>query len=124
VHNVERIAKQEGLHNLIGVIGTDRDTKLPPDSMDRVFVCDTYHHFEYPQTMLASIRKAMKADGQLIIVDFIKDPAVSSGWILQHVRADKATVIKEIERAGFQLTREESFLHSNYFLVFSERKQK
>jgi ubiquinone/menaquinone biosynthesis C-methylase UbiE len=122
VHNIERIAKQEGLHNLHGVIGTDKDTRLPSDSMDRVFVCDTYHHFEYPQTMLASIRKAMKADGRLIIVDFIKDPALSSGWILQHVRADKATVIKEIEQAGFQLLREESFLHSNYFLVFSKRE--
>lgn len=121
VQNIERIAKEEGLHNLVGVVGTDKDVKLPKDSLDRVFVCDTYHHFEYPQTMLASIRQAMKADGQLIIVDFVKDPAVSSGWILQHVRADKRTVIKEIEQAGFQLTREENFLRSNYFLVFSKR---
>ena len=121
ISNIQRIATQEGLHNLVGVVGTDKDVKLPANSLDRVFVCDTYHHFEYPQTMLASIRKAMKADGQLIVVDFIKDPQQSSAWIMQHVRADKATVIKEIETAGFQLVREASFLQSNYFLVFNKR---
>ena len=122
IRNIRRIAREEGLHNLVGIVGTDRDAKLPANSLDRVFGCDTYHHFEYPQTMLASIRKAMKADGQLIVIDFIKDPAQSSDWIMQHVRADKQTVIKEIETAGFHLVREEPFLHSNYFLVFAKRK--
>lgn len=122
IRNIRRIATEEGLHNLVGIVGTDRDAKLPANSMDRVFVCDTYHHFEYPQTMLASIRKAMKADGQLVVIDFIKDPTQSSDWIMQHVRADKQTVIKEIEAAGFHLVREEPFLRSNYFLVFAKRK--
>lgn len=122
IRNIQRIAKQEGLHNLVGIVGSDKDARLPANSLDRVFVCDTYHHFEYPQHMLASIRQALKADGQLIVVDFIKDPKVSSGWILQHVRADKSTVIKEIRAAGFRMVREEKFLHSNYFLVFSKRK--
>jgi ubiquinone/menaquinone biosynthesis C-methylase UbiE len=122
IHNIRRIARAEGLHNLVGIVGTDKDAKLPANRLDRVFVCDTYHHFEYPQHMLVSIRKALKADGQLIVVDFIKDPKVSSGWIMQHVRATKQTVIKEIEAAGFRLAREENFLHSNYFLVFSKRK--
>jgi predicted methyltransferase len=121
IRNIRRIAVEAGLHNLVGIVGTDKDAKLPANSLDRVFICDTYHHFEYPQTMLASIRPAMKADGQLVVVDFIKDPAVSSAWIMQHVRADKATVIKEIEAAGFRLAREESFLRSNYFIVFTKR---
>ena len=121
IHNIQRIAREEGLHNLVGIVGTDKDAKLPANRLDRVFVCDTYHHFEYPQHMLASIRRALKADGQLVVVDFIKDPKVSSGWIMQHVRANKQTVINEIEAAGFRLARQENFLHSNYFLVFSKR---
>lgn len=124
IHNIQRIAKQQGLHNLVGIVGTDKDAKLPAKSMDRVFVCDTYHHFEYPQHMLASIRRAMKAKAQLVVIDFIKDPMLSSDWIMQHVRANKQTVISEIESAGFQLAREESFLHSNYFLVFTKQTNK
>jgi len=121
IRNIARIAKESGLNNLVTVLGTDKEVRLPANSMDRVFVCDTYHHFEFPQDMLASIHKAMKADAQLIVVDFIKDPAISSDWVMRHVRADKKTVIKEIEAAGFQLTREETFLRSNYFLVFNRR---
>lgn len=121
IRNIRRIAREQGLRNLVGIVGTDKDANLPPDSMDRVFVCDTYHHFEYPHTMLASIRRAMKPHGQLVIIDFIKDPAVSSGWIMQHVRADKRTVIKEVESAGFRLVGEESFLKSNYFIVFAKQ---
>lgn len=122
IRNIRRIAHEQGLHNLVGIVGTDKNASLPPDSMDRIFVCDTYHHFEYPQTMLASIRRAMKPDGQLVIIDFVKDPATSSGWIMQHVRANKRTVIREVETAGFRLVREESFLHKNYFIVFEKRK--
>jgi predicted methyltransferase len=121
ITNIRKIAKQEGLHNVEGVVGTDKDVRLPANSLDRVFICDTYHHFEYPQTMLASIRKAMKQDGQLVVIDFIKDPTQSSDWIMQHVRADKATVLKEIELAGFRLVRDESFLHNNYYIVFVKR---
>ena len=121
ITNIQQNAKQQGLHNLVGIVGTDKDARLPANSLDRVFVCDTYHHFEYPQTMLASIRKAMKADGQLIVVDFIKDPTQSSAWVMQHVRADKAAVIKEIQSAGFTLLREAAFLHDNYIIVFTKR---
>ena len=121
IRNIQRIAREEGLHNLVGIVGTDKDARLPANTMDRVFVCDTYHHFEYPQHMLSSIRRALRPDGQLVVVDFIKDPQTSSAWIMQHVRADKQTVIREIQDAGFQLAREESFLHSNYFLVFTRR---
>jgi hypothetical protein len=37
------------------------------------------------------------------------------------VRADKRTVVSEIEATGFKLSREEAFLHSNYFIVFTKR---
>lgn len=121
IRNIDRVAREKGLSNVVTVMGTDKDTRLPVNTMDRVFVCDTYHHFEYPQSMLASIRQAMKPDAMLIVIDFVKQRGVSSEWVMNHVRADKPTVIKEIEAAGFQLTREENFLRTNYFLVFSKQ---
>ena len=42
---------------------TERDVSLPEGSVDAVFTCDTYHHFEYPAATLASIRRALKPDG-------------------------------------------------------------
>lgn len=120
VDNIRRIARQQGLNNIVTVLGTDRDAKLPVGSLDLIFVCDTYHHFEYPQTMLASLHKALKPGGRLVVIDFERDPAGSSDWILHHVRAGKHTVIDEIKAAGFSLSGEETFLTKNYFIVFKK----
>ena len=120
VDNIQRTARQQGLNNVTGIVNTQQDSKLPPQSVDRVFVCDTYHHFEYPQSMLASIHQALKEKAQLVVIDFIKQPGHSSDWIMTHVRADKHTTIDEIQRAGFKLIAEPTLLHSNYFLVFEK----
>jgi len=121
VDNIGRLAREQGLGNIVTVLGSDRDAKLPAASLDLIFVCDTYHHFEYPQSMLASLRAALKPGGRLAVIDFERDPATSSGWVLNHVRAGKQTVIAEIEAAGFSLSREEALLTTNYFIVFKRR---
>ena len=120
VEHIQRSAQAQGLHNITGIVSNQQDTKLAANSVDLVFVCDTYHHFEYPQTMLASIRQAMREKARLVIIDFVKQPGQSSDWIMTHVRADKHTTIEEIQRAGFKLVAEPTLLHSNYFLVFEK----
>jgi len=121
VRNIVRLAREQGLANIVGIVNSGKGSGLPTKAVDIVFTCDTYHHFEYPQSMLASIRTAMKADGRLVIIDYSKDPAVSSDCVLGHVRADKQTVIREIEQAGFELAKEFDFLRQNYFLVFRKK---
>lgn len=118
VNAIRALAKEQGLANVETVLGTERDTKLPGASIDLAFVCDTYHHFEYPQSMLASIRNALKPGATLVVVDFERIPGVSSAWTLEHVRAGKETVIREIEAAGFRLAEDRRFLRENYFLRF------
>ena len=65
--------------------------------------------------------RAASARHILIIVDFKREPANSPAWILQHVRAGKETVVKEIEAAGFRLSEERDFMQENYFLRFTKQ---
>ncbi|NNF97719.1 MAG: methyltransferase domain-containing protein [Halobacteria archaeon] len=118
IENILRSAKEQGLNNVEGIINTPKSTKLSSASIDLAFICDTYHHFEYPQTMLASIHQALRPGGQLVIIDFRKQPGMSSGWVMSHVRTNQVTVIKEVESAGFRLISQHDLLHSNYFLTF------
>lgn len=118
VTNTVRTARAEQLGNVEGVINTPTDAKLPPQSIDLAFVCDTYHHFEFPQSMLASLHRALRPAGRLVVIDYEKLPGRSSSWVMDHVRADKATVIREIEAAGFRFVGEERLLEENYFLRF------
>jgi len=121
--NINRRASEKNINNIHAVHSNQKDTFLAPDSIDMAFVCDTYHHFEYPQTMLSSIRRALRSGGELILIDFRKEPGNSSSWVMSHVRANKETVIKEIEQAGFKLKSESDMLKTNYFLWFVKTGQ-
>lgn len=114
-------AAAEGLKNVVPVVNQQTSVALPPASVDLVFVCDTYHHFEYPRAMLDSIREALVPGGVLAIIDYRREPGVSSPWILAHVRADRRTVTTEVKQAGFVPIDEPIKLRDNFFLRFRKR---
>jgi ubiquinone/menaquinone biosynthesis C-methylase UbiE len=118
LHGIEERARKAGLSQVRTLLGGEKDARLPAGSVDLVFTSDTYHHFEYPQAMLASLRTALKPGGRLIIIDYEKIPGQSSPWVMSHVRANRETVIAEITAAGFLLERTHDFLRENYFLEF------
>jgi predicted methyltransferase len=118
VDAIEARADDAGLENVVGIVNDQQGVGLPPDSVDLVFVSDTYHHFEYPMTTLASIHEALRPGGRLVIIDFIREPGFSSPWVLGHVRAGEAVVRGEIEAAGFRLHDRPDFMRTQYFLRF------
>lgn len=118
VTNTVRTAREQQLANVEGVVNTPTDARLAPQSVDVAFLCDTYHHFEYPQSMLASLHRALRPEGRLVVIDYEKIAGQSSGWVTGHMRVDKAAVIGEIEAAGFKFVGEERMLKNNYFLRF------
>jgi ubiquinone/menaquinone biosynthesis C-methylase UbiE len=118
IDNILRTCRELGLDNVEGIVNTARSAGLPDASIDLAFITDTYHHFEYPASMLASIHSALRAGGRLILIDFRRDPRHNPPWIMQHVRAGKDTVILEVQAAGFRFLEEKPLLRSNYFLVF------
>lgn len=119
LEHVRTRARQEDVDNVETVLCDERSVNLPAYSVDVVFVCDTYHHFEYPRSTLASIRDALRPRGRLIVIDFERIPGTSSDWILEHVRADRQTVVAELQAAGFALVRTLDLpLEENYALEF------
>lgn len=120
VEHITKTAAERQLPQVVAQLCSERSVELPAASVDLVFVCDTYHHFEYPQATLASIHQALRPGGELVILDFIREPGVSREWILEHVRAGEAVVTQEVTTAGFTLVRREEtpFLRENYVLRF------
>lgn len=118
---LERIAERvraEGLRNVTVVRGEQRETGLAPASLDLAFMCDTYHHIEYPAAYMRSLFRTLRPGATLVLVDMKRPDGESSPAVLRHVRADKATVIAEVERAGFVFESETEVLEENYYLHF------
>lgn len=110
-----------GMKQVEGIVCDQDDAKLPPGSVDVVFICDTYHHFEYPLKTMQSIHRALKPDGRIYLLDFERIEGVSSDWIMGHVRAGKEVFRAEIESAGFVLEEELDLFEENYFLRFRKK---
>ncbi len=94
-------AKERKLDGVLKPIKGGQDTtNLPEGKVDLVFICDTYHHFEKPRAMLDSIFKALKPGGQVVVIDFDKNPGASA-FIKEHARAEKEVYFQEFAAAGF-----------------------
>jgi len=122
LEHINRKSQEDKLRNVTSVLCSDRSVCLPPNSVDFAFICDTYHHFEYPQATLASIHRALKPGGTLVVIDFERIPGKSREFILGHVRDGKEVFRGEIVTAGFRFLEEVKIpeFKENYYLRFSK----
>jgi SAM-dependent methyltransferase len=104
-HLAER-AKREGFAQIEARACSEDSVDLPDNSVNYAFICDVYHHFEFPRTTMASLHSALRDGGEVVIVDFERIPGVSREWILGHVRAGKQEVFAEMKSFGFELVEE------------------
>ena len=120
LEHINRKSAEIDQSNVTAVLGREDSVPLPPGSIDVAFICDTYHHFEFPGSTMRSIHQALGPGGTLIVIDLDRVPGESREWTLEHVRAGKAVFRKEIEAAGFKLLEEKeiSGFEENYFLKF------
>ena len=101
-------AKAARFGNVEFVLGTEVDPKLPAGAADLVIALDAYHHFDYPEQMLAAIKRSLRPNGRLAIVEYHKKRGAMEAtgdpdFALKHVRAGAAQVRREIEAAGLKL---------------------
>lgn len=107
--------ERAGLTQVKLVQASERSAGLPPASVDLIFMSDAYHHLEYPQHVLATLRAALRPGGSLWVIDFQRE-ASSARAMRRHVRAGKAQVLQELAQAGFVLVEELPLLRENYVL--------
>src|SRR5262245_45162932 len=98
IEYIRDTANKRRMRNINAIVNDGVDVGLPDGSVDLVYLSDVYHHFEHPEETLASIRKALKPQGRMVVIDYERVKAR-----MDHVRLDKKDAIREIEAAGFRL---------------------
>lgn len=106
VEHIAQKAKQAGLSQVTAVLSNEHAVELPPNSVDMIFTSDAYHHFIHYQDMLASMLKALKSGGQLIVVDFDIDADGIDPSRVEHVGKTKTEFKRQIEEAGFRFVKD------------------
>ncbi|HET6675809.1 MAG TPA: class I SAM-dependent methyltransferase [Nitrospiraceae bacterium] len=94
------------------------ESKLAPESVDLLFLCNTYHHIENRSRYFSRAARAIRPGGRLAIIDFYADRRSGElGFPKDHL-ISREQVIDELTRAGYRLAREHTFLPRQYFLEF------
>ena len=120
--HIKARAEKAKAGNVETVLCTERSVALPEASVDVAFICDVYHHFEYPEATLATLHKALRPGGQIVLIDFKRIPGVSSDFVMGHVRAGQDVFEKEIVGAGFEKLGEvKDVLKENYIVRFRKK---
>ncbi|OGV95471.1 MAG: hypothetical protein A3I04_03890 [Nitrospinae bacterium RIFCSPLOWO2_02_FULL_39_110] len=117
IEYIEKRAKKERLNNIKTILSKSDDPLLLESSIDLIFICDTYHHIEGRDNYLKILKKVLKKNGRLAIVDFhVVDTPVGPPL---NIRISKDKIMGEILKAGFKLEADYYFLPYQYFLIFT-----
>ena len=122
LEHIKARAAKANASNVETILCTEKSVELPEASIDLAFICDVYHHFEFPTATLATLHKALKPGGEVVLIDFKRIPGVSSDFVMGHVRAGQDVVESELSAAGFEKTAEVTdILKENYFVRFRRK---
>lgn len=122
LEHIKARASRASASNVQAILCTEKSVELPEASIDLAFICDVYHHFEYPNASLATLHKALKPGGTLVLIDFKRIPGESSDFVMGHVRAGQEVFEAEVIAAGFEKIDEvKGVLKENYFVKFRRK---
>ncbi len=117
--HMNRRIRDMNVKNVVTMLAAPDDPLLIDGSIDRFFVCETWHHIQNQPQYLALMKKMLKPGGQIIMIDFQKrDLPVGPPIEMKIARED---LIKQMQSGGFQLEKENTFLPYQYFLVFTAK---
>ena len=67
--------KRRRVGNVVPVLGTTLDPRLPQDAVDVVLMVDVYHEFDHPREMLDAMVRALKPGGRMVFVEYRAEDA-------------------------------------------------
>jgi predicted methyltransferase len=117
VHLLKR-AEREGTANVVPVLASADDPRLPARLLDLVLIVDTYHHLDDRLEYLKRLAASLARDGRVAIVDWKKQEAPVGPPDLDHKLA-RDQVVSEMEAAGFTLSAGLDLLPYQYVLIFA-----
>ena len=111
--HVEKTAQEQKLTNIKTILGAVDDPKLP-EAIDLIAIIDTLHHIGNQAEYLKGLKKYLKPDGRIAIIDFSKDWPAGHEKMIYTVE----TLDGWMSAAGFKRVEKHDFLDNNFFVVY------
>lgn len=110
---IERKAREQGLRNIRPVLAAEDDPKLP-EPVDLILIIKVLHHISYQEAYLKNLRRYLKPEGRVVIIDF------SDRWPWFHgkMKYSLAELDMWMKAAGFVQVEKHDFVKDNFFVIY------
>ncbi len=112
-------AEREHTGNVVPILASADDPRLPADSTDVVLIVDTYHHIDDRRGYLRRLQRVLRERGRVVVVDWQKQP-LPVGPPPDHKLA-REQVVDEMTAVGYRLVADPAILPYQYVLIFQVR---
>lgn len=113
-------AEREGTANVVPILASLDNPRLPAAAADVILIVDTYHHLDARRRYLPQLRRALRPGGRVVVVDW-KPGQLPAGPPPDH-KVARERVVEEMRDTGFTLTGDLDVLPYQYVLVFTARQ--
>jgi len=119
VHLRER-AEKESTANVVPVLASRDNPRLPWGVVQVLLIVDTFHHIDDRRAYFERLTPVLAREARIAVIDW-KKTELPVGPDIDHKLA-RAQVVDEMKAAGFHLVDEPRALPYQYFLIFSSRE--
>ena len=114
----KRKMQSKGIRNVNFILGAEKITNLPKESIDYLIMVDVYHELEFPYEIMQDVYRAMKYNGKVVLVEYRKeDPKI---MIKPLHKISIKQIRKEMRNSGFELNRSFQGLPRQHMLFFNK----
>jgi len=108
--------EERSIGNIKIIKGSEQSVNLPENSLDKVLMVDVYHEFNYPKEMIASIKKALRPEGELFLIEYRGEDRTVP--IKELHKMTEAQAVKEMKAVGLRLKKNRDNLPWQHCMVF------
>lgn len=116
VNHLRKRADEAGLDNVVPVLASFDNARLPARHVDLILIVDTFHHLDDRKVYFTRLKRSLAQSGRIAIVDWKKRELPEGPPLAHKIARDQ--VIDEMRAAEFELAAEFRFLPYQYCLVF------
>ncbi len=109
------------IQNVKIIKGRRHDPLLPLNKIDLIFLRNVYHHIDNRVKYFTNIKKTLKPNGRIAIIDYFKFDSTSYVTVFGHY-THKSTILKEMKQAGYVLIEDHKFLSKQTFTIYKVKK--
>lgn len=116
---LDYVKSKSKLDNIKPILFSGQPLPIEEGSVNLIFMRNVTHHLKKRTDIFKSLKKLLKTDGKITVIDYKKGKLFSFHGIFGH-SVKKEKIIAEMKNAGFKVFKSFNFIEHQHFTIFEK----